>query len=143
MTIYLYSDGSSTGRSDREWGYGFVVVENYEIIGQGFGGGPSGTNNVAEIRGAIEGMWWLLDNKIKQKAILVADSQYVLNVATRACNVYKNVELCNTLQMMYPVLCKEARWVKGHSKNPYNELADQLSKNGKALYAPRRKRSPS
>ena len=134
--IYIYSDGSSTGRSNREWGWGFLVVKDGLIIAEGSGGGPNGTNNIAELEGAIQGFCYLINNKIEGPVTLISDSQYVLGIATGKYSPTKNLESCQILRRMFSFFKAEAKWVRGHSGNEYNERCDQLAKAGKELYTP-------
>lgn len=129
----IYTDGSSTGRSNKEWGWAFVVVENDKVITFNYGGGESGTNQTAELTGAIQGLCWAAINK-KKEIILVSDSQYVLNIANGQFNPKKNLELAKELQYLYNELKPELKWIKGHNGSKWNELADYLSKKGKELY---------
>ncbi len=147
--LYLFTDGSSTGRANREWGWGWVMVKDDlegtsdRAILTGYGGGDSGTNNVAELTAAINGLAhyeeyncydgkWL---KPELPITLVSDSLYVLKIASGEYTPKKNLDLCKELRLLYLLTKAESLWIKGHSGNKWNDMADKLSKQGKALYA--------
>jgi len=143
MTVEIWCDGSSTGRPDREWGWGYVIAKDGVPIVCDFGGGPSGTNNVAEMEAAVQGItklarmldeyptWW------QEKIVLVSDSMYTLTQANGSKNAYKNVEKANQLRMLFSRYCTGIRHVKGHSGEHLNERCDKLAKKGKDVYAKR------
>ncbi len=143
--IYLYTDGSSTGRRDREWGWGYVVSRSEDGPHEAgyYGGGSSGTNNIAELTAAIKALeyvkhyrkWGLCKDKVR----LISDSLYVLKTASGEYTPKKNLELCVKLRELFLELDAEGKWVKGHSGNKLNELADKYSKMGKAMYKPKPK----
>ncbi len=142
--LYLYTDGSSTGRRDREWGWAFIVSLGEEGCETGvYGGGDKGTNNVAELTAAIKGLEYVkfckLHNKyIDEKITLISDSLYVLKTASGEYTPKKNLELCVRLRDLFIEMDCEGKWVKGHSGNRFNDLADKYSKMGKTLYAPKK-----
>lgn len=132
--ISVYADGSSSGRSAEPGGYGWVVLLDGQPVSAGYGGNISTTNNRMELQGAISGLEHLLASEIHKTAAhieLVSDSQYVLGVASGQYHTAKNIDLADKLK----VLCKEIgvsfRWVKGHSKDPWNDRCDSLAKQGK------------
>lgn len=135
--LYLYTDGSSTGKANREWGWGWVLISDGKLVAHGFGGGPSGTNNVGELTAAVEGLAWIMrDIRFKKSPVtLISDSLYVLKTGEGIYTPQKNVELCRVLRYMFLYRKVIGRWVKGHSGDKFNEWADYLSKKGKALYA--------
>ena len=58
-----------------------------------------------------------------------SDSKYVINCAKRLWTRKKNIELWEKYDMIANGLNIEWEWVKGHSGNKYNDLADKLAKN--------------
>jgi ribonuclease HI len=128
--IELWTDGASTGRRDREGGWGWVLVKDDKYQTHGYGGHPKTTNNVQEVTAAIQGMWYCYDHDIKG-ITLVSDSMYVLNSATGLWKAQKNLELIAELQLLAQYLKIETRWCKGHSGVRWNELADRLATRGK------------
>lgn len=128
--ITAYCDGSSTGKSNKPWGWGFVVVHNDIVIGYGYGGGPSGTNNMGELSGAIQAMEYCIEAKIK-KILLISDSMYCLDLLNGDKIASKNRELVEWMLYLKSQIDVKTRWVKGHSGDKFNEIADRLAKKGK------------
>ncbi len=138
--VEVWGDGSSTGRPDREWGYGYVIAIDGVPVYCDCGGGPSGTNNVAEMEALIQGLIkygemigqhpeWPLG------CVVVSDSMYALGQATGRQTAHKNVEKAAQLRALYVKHCTGSRHVRGHSGEHLNERCDKLSKRGKALYS--------
>ena len=147
--ISVYADGSSEGNSVGAIGWGWIIVrgEVQEILDCGSGGGPVGTNNIAELSGAIEGLRALKKLKdilghfnidVNEPVELVSDSQYVLGIACGKFKALKNVELAKEIRKLTIELKATTRWVKGHSGDIFNEKCDELAKHAKFVYAPNR-----
>ena len=144
----VYADGSSGGNSTGAIGWGWVVLMNDQVLCAGSGGAPQGTNNVAELMAAREGLRALLTHpqfeamKGKVYSIeLVSDSQYVLGLASGAFAASKNVALAQHVREMCAKAIVSTRWVRGHAGHPINEMCDKLAKHGKYQFAPRKKKS--
>lgn len=138
--ISVYSDGSSTGRSDGPGGYGYVIVrkhhgsKNDEYIAWSYGGSPRTTNNLMEIEGAIQGLTALIELGLTQTSEtceLVSDSQYTLGLASGSFSPSKNIERATCLKQLADASSVRFRWVKGHKGEIYNEICDSLAKQGK------------
>lgn len=134
--IYVYSDGSSTGRIGAG-GWSYVMVQDDEVIYAGYGGCDNTTNNLQELNGAICGLHHLLDYPIDDNdgITLVSDSQYVLGIADGSYTPRKNIDVCLRLRTYAVVLGIKCQWVRGHSGNVYNEIADSLARMGKCGYS--------
>ena len=118
-------------------GWGFVVLRDGNVLRAGYGGMPSGTNNTAEITGAIRGIeaWAKLKVDLDGPAehvTLVSDSQLTLGFATGQYSPSKNVELAMELNRLYSLYCHTIRWVRGHVGILANERCDRLAKKGRA-----------
>lgn len=133
--IEVYSDGSGN-TFDSDGGYGYRVVVDGVLFTEGSGYIPQATNNVAELKAAIEGLKSALaiitQNKWLPlpKVILVADSQLVLGYAsgTYRCKAEHLKPLQVELQKVFNLLKSNTRWVKGHAGNEHNEGCDKLAK---------------
>lgn len=132
--ISAYADGSSSGRSDEPGGYGWLVLRDGLPVMAGCGGHPSTTNNRMEMAGAIAALeavrvsgLHLLGAPIE----LVSDSKYVLGVASGEFHPTKNLDLAHVLKALCRELGVDFRWVRGHSREPWNERCDSLAKQGK------------
>lgn len=141
----VYADGSSTGTSTGACGWGWVVVkDDQQIMCAGSGGDDIGTNNLAELMAAREGLRALLMHPAFQelhasgmmyRIELVSDSQYVLGMANGSYSPTKNVALCEHIRDICRMNFVQTRWVKGHAGDPVNEICDKLAKAGKEQYS--------
>lgn len=132
--ISIYSDGSSNGRSDSPCGWAFVILKDGRPVATGYGSIQSGTNNVAELEGAIRGLKTFFKLGFSAPLELVCDSQLVLGFATGAYKPTKNLDQVKTLQdLVVASGCKRFRWVKGHDLDQWNQRCDSLAKRGKDL----------
>lgn len=149
MKFSVYADGSSGGNSTGACGWGWVIIADGRTLATGNGGLPVGTNNLAELMGAREGLRVLfklkeyLESPPGTTTELVCDSQYVLGLANGSYSPSKNIALAEHVRDMCRRHCIATRWVKGHSGDQINELCDQLAKAGKAAFGggkPKRKK---
>jgi ribonuclease HI len=132
--ISIYSDGSSSGRLGGAGGYGWVIVKNDQVLAWSYGGSPLTTNNLMEMEGAIQGLEAVLElglNGSNEPLELVSDSRYCLGMASGEYTATKNfAETAKLHELAKKVGCR-FRWVPGHQGNKYNEICDQLAKQGK------------
>jgi len=135
MVIEVHCDGSSNGRSNSPCGWSYILTANGELKGCGFGYIAGGTNNVAEITGALEGLKHARSIGCT-RAILVSDSQYTLGMAGGTMNPTKNLDLVKALRDVVAEMRVVTRWVAGHGDgstfdSKLNQWADKLAKAGK------------
>lgn len=142
--ISIFSDGSSEGNSIGAIGWAYIIVRENEILDCGAGGHSVGTNNVAELMAAIEGLrafkklkeilphFGILDDDIE----LVSDSQYVLGITNGQFRPTKNLSLAKEIKALGKELKITTRWVKGHNGDFYNEKCDELAKHEKLKQLP-------
>ena len=141
MKFSVYADGSSGGNSTGACGWGWVILGDGKMLAYGRGGLPVGTNNLAELMGAREGLRTLfklkeyLESSPGSSTELVCDSQYVLGLANGSYSPTKNIPLAEHVRDMCRRHCVATRWVKGHSGDYTNEICDRLAKAGKAVFA--------
>ena len=135
--ISVYADGSSCGDSKGAIGWGWLITDWDEIIAAGSAGAPEGTNNIAELQGAIYGLRVIVDKNLHRDADieLVSDSQYALNLGDGSNKAQKNLDLVKTLQDLFKVTGARSRWVRGHNGDIFNEKCDELAKHGRDQYA--------
>ena len=137
--ISVYSDGSSSGGSDKPGGYGWVILRDGVPLYSGCGGDPATTNNVMELTGAIKGLEALLTSGLLEldKTIeLVSDSQYVLGIGSGEFSPTKNLELAHRLRGLVSQTGAACRWVRGHDNEPWNCRCDSLARKGKESCMP-------
>jgi ribonuclease HI len=127
----IYCDGASSGRPNKPGGYGWVIVCGDEVAVWGYGGSPSTTNNLMEIQAAIEGLKAFLDLFPNQPLELVSDSEYMLGLASGRYYPSKNKAEAKELILLTRKAKAACRWVKGHNKDKWNEVADKLAGLGK------------
>ena len=147
----VYTDGAaeSTNPGPAAWGAVILIPEfdsevDTPLLKNGFIGNT--TNQVAELMGALEG---LRSTPVAAQVELVSDSQYVLKGLTewrtgwlrRGWRNAAGQPIAN--RTIWEVLYAAAderevmtRWVKGHSGDRYNEMADRLA--GEAIRTARR-----
>lgn len=148
----VYTDGSCLDNvNGGPGGWAAVVIKDFEfqkpdqvdpdrLIKTLTGGHHLTTNNRMELQGIIE----VLESGIEEysKIEFVSDSQYTVNGCSEwVFGWQKNnwagskgtpVKNRDMWEKVYQLLSSNHhettfRWVKGHSGNPYNELADRLA----------------
>ena len=136
--IIIYTDGACSGNPGKGgWGAILMFKENQKKI---CGGNKETTNNRMEIQAVIEALKVI---KKPSEIIINTDSKYVMDGITKWIigwkkngwrtadrKAVKNSELWQELDIE---VCKhsiEWRWVKGHSGDKYNDIADELARSG-------------
>ena len=132
--VIIYTDGACRGNpGPGGWG-ALIKFETAEK--EIFGGKSDTTNNQMELSAAIEGLAVL---KEPCSVELFTDSKYVMdgitlwiqnwkknNWRTAAKKDVKNKELWQKLDQLISQHRVQWHWVKGHSGDADNEIADQL-----------------
>ena len=136
--IIIYTDGACSGNPGKGgWGAILMFKEHEKKIS---GGLKETTNNQMEIRAVIEALKII---KKSSQIIINTDSKYVMDGITKWINGWKkngwrtadrkpvkNSELWQELDQEVNRHNIEWRWVKGHSGDKYNDIADELARNG-------------
>jgi len=135
--IEIYSDGSGNTMAS-DGGYGWRIVVDGVFFEEGSGYLPQATNNVAELRAAIEGLKRtesiILQNGWQMaKVVLISDSQLVLGYASDKwrCKAEHLRPFKVELTQIYNKLDAETRWVRGHNGDVHNEATDKLAGNAR------------
>ena len=143
MEIKIYTDGACVGNPGPGGWAAIVLVENEKK--ELFGGEKLTTNNRMELTAAIKALEYCDAQEGKQLSLkqirIYTDSTYVKegitvwisnweknNWKTADKKNVKNVDLWKKLKELVKSNQIEWRWVKGHSDNPMNDLADKLAK---------------
>ena len=134
-SITIYTDGACKGNPG-EGGWGAFIEYNNEKV-KLYGYEELTTNNRMEIIAAIEA---LKSIKVKSDIIIYTDSKYLMNGInmwihswkknnwrTSSNKAVKNVDLWKIIDELNSNHSIEWSWVKGHSGNPGNEMADELA----------------
>lgn len=141
MKIEIYTDGSCQGNpGPGGWGVLFRAIENNKIIKEKKLSGKEGstTNNRMELTAAIKA----LETLSKSASITIhTDSKYVKNGITKWIKNWetnnwktsqnknvKNKDLWIQLRKLTERHNIEWVWVKAHSDNEGNDIADRLAK---------------
>lgn len=133
--IEIYTDGACSGNPGKGgWGAVLLYREHKKEIS---GYQESTTNNQMELKAAIEGLKAI---KKSSKIIIHTDSKYVMEGITSWIEGWKkngwknshkkpvkNIELWQELDELVSKHDIKWKWVKGHSGNKYNEIADSLA----------------
>jgi len=138
MKTQIYTDGACTGNPG-PGGWAAVVISQDKKV-ELFGGEQLTTNNRMELTAAIKALEYCISKKEKDINICT-DSVYVKEGITKWIKNWeknnwrtsdkkevKNIDLWKQLQTLEQSNPVSWQWVKGHSGNPMNELADKLAK---------------
>ena len=143
MDIKIYTDGACIGNPG-PGGWAAVILEG-EIKKELFGGEKLTTNNRMELTAAIKALEYCFvkkKNLFTERNIKVfTDSNYVKegitvwiynweknNWKTADKKNVKNVDLWKNLKTLSNYKKINWQWIKGHSNDPMNDLADKLAK---------------
>ena len=143
MEIKIYTDGACVGNPGPGGWAAIVLLENEKK--ELFGGERLTTNNRMELMAAIKGLEYCAKQEEKQSSLknvrIFTDSTYVKEGITVWINSWeknnwktadkknvKNIDLWKRLKELVKSNQVEWNWVKGHSEDPMNELADKLAK---------------
>ena len=143
MQTKIYTDGACIGNPGPGGWAAIIITEDgkKEI----FGGEKLTTNNRMELTAAIKALEYCTQEEGKQPSLkqmsIYTDSNYVKEGITVWINKWekndwktadkknvKNVDLWKKLKELTKFKEVKWKWVKGHSNDPMNDLADELAK---------------
>ncbi len=141
-TIKIYTDGACSGNPGKG-GWGAVLLyKGHKKEISGFN--PQTTNNQMELQAVIEALKAL---KKPSEITVYTDSVYVKDGITKWIfnwkkngwrtadkKPVKNLEFWQELDLLVVGHQITWQWVKGHSGDKYNEIADQLAVNAISLH---------
>ena len=143
MEIKIYTDGACAGNPGPGGWSAIILIEgNKKEI---FGGEKLTTNNRMELTAAIKALEYCAQQEARQPSLkhvrIFTDSNYVKEGITVWINSWeknnwktadkknvKNIDLWKRLKELVKSNQVEWNWVKGHSEDPMNDLADKLAK---------------
>ena len=143
MEIKIYTDGACVGNPGPGGWAAIILLKNGKK--ELFGGEKLTTNNRMELTAAIISLEYFTIQEEKQPSKkhirIFTDSTYVKEGITVWINSWeknnwktagkknvKNVDLWKKLKELIQTSQVEWNWVKGHSEDPMNDLADKLAK---------------
>jgi ribonuclease HI len=143
MLIKIYTDGACVGNPGPGGWAAIILLENEKK--ELFGGEKLTTNNRMELTAAIKGLEYCSAQEGKQLSLkeikIYTDSVYLKEGITSWINNWeknnwktadkknvKNVDLWKKLKDLVKSKQIEWRWVKSHSGDTMNDLADKLAK---------------
>ena len=143
MEIKIYTDGACVGNPGPGGWAAIILFENKKE--QLFGGEKLTTNNRMELTAAIKALEYCDKQEGKQPSLkqikIYTDSTYVKKGITTWINNWeknnwktadkknvKNIDLWKKLKELVKSNQIEWCWIKGHSDNSMNDLADKLAK---------------
>jgi ribonuclease HI len=143
MEIKIYTDGACVGNPGPGGWAAIILLENEKK--ELFGGEKLTTNNRMELMAAIKALEYCFEQEKEQPSLklirIFTDSTYVKEGITVWINNWekndwktsdkknvKNVDLWKRLKELVKSNQIEWNWVKGHSEDPMNDLADKLAK---------------
>ena len=143
MEIKIYTDGACAGNPGPGGWAAIILFEKDKK--ELFGGEKLTTNNRMELTAAIKALEYCNEQEKKQLSLkqikIYTDSIYLKdgitiwiknweknNWKTADKKNVKNVDLWKKLKDLIKSTEVDWNWVKGHSEDPMNELADQLAK---------------
>jgi len=143
MKIKIYTDGACVGNPGPGGWAAVILRENNKK--EIFGGENLTTNNRMELTATIKSLEYCskLRNKksVLKQIVIFTDSTYVKDGITVWINTWeknswktagkknvKNVDLWKKLKTLVKSNQITWNWVKGHSNDPMNDLADKLAK---------------
>ena len=143
MQIKIYTAGACAGNPGPGGWAAIVLLENQKK--ELFGGEKLTTNNRMELTAAIKGLEYCVLQEEKQLSLkeikIYTDSVYLKEGITSWINNWeknnwktadkknvKNVDLWKKLKDLVKSKQIEWRWIKSHSGDTMNDLADKLAK---------------
>ena len=145
----IYTDGSgSQGRcsADTPAGWGFVVVDKQTGEREHSANGPVetdsraihyiganvGSNNTAELSAIVEALLFQLASPtIPASITFYYDSKWAANAVRGTHRPKRHKEMVSTARRLHFILAERTEihweWIKGHTGNHYNEMADKLA----------------
>ena len=143
MKILIYTDGACVGNPGPGGWAAIILAENKKK--ELFGGEKITTNNRMEITAAIKGLEYCDSQEEKQLSLkeikIYTDSNYLKEGITNWIKIWeknnwktadkknvKNVDLWKKLKDLVKSKQIEWRWIKSHSGDTMNDLADKLAK---------------
>ena len=125
----IYTDGACDNMSQLEGGaWVFLDVRNGKVFNKKVGFQRIATNNQMELRAIFEVFLYVSPNS---KVHIITDSKYCIGMLSQGWKPKANHALIARIKQIIEDknLTVEFEWVKGHSGDYFNEMADTLANN--------------
>ena len=143
MFTKIYTDGACVGNPGPGGWAAIILTDNEKK--EIFGGEKLTTNNRMELTATIKALEYCESQEGEQPSLneicIYTDSTYVKEGITVWIKVWekndwktkdkknvKNIDLWKKLKELVKSKQVEWKWIKGHSEDPFNDLADRLAK---------------
>lgn len=135
MNYEIYTDGANKP-SLNQGGIGVVWIKDGELENTYSKAYKDVTNQKMELGAMIVGLEYLIrKNELIENLTIISDSEYAIGCASKGWKMNKNVKLRirldNAVKNCQKLVANpiKFKWVKGHSDDKYNCLADELASN--------------
>ncbi len=138
--VKIYTDGSCWPNPGGSSGWAFVVAQGGRKVAHATGSESDSTSNRAELLAALEALRWAKEHLSGQPLLVITDSKYISDGVsewlvgwkkkgwrTGQGKPVKNKDLWLLIDALLLEVSVDFRWVRGHSGNPGNEMADVLA----------------
>lgn len=160
--LRAYTDGSCLDNKNGLYcGWAFALVRGDEVLHEGSGGHPQGSNNVGEMAAVVDALQYLIDNRTRYFILeaatqieIVSDSQYVVKGmnewihkwkrngwVSHSGDAVKNESLWRKLDRLRNELESKGievtfKHIRGHRGDVFNERVDHLAGEAARKYKP-------
>lgn len=134
--LNVYCDGSAHGFAGLPGGWAFVVLRDGVALETGSGGAKKTTNNQMELQAAIAGLTCAqrLQLDALESIIVFTDSHLTVDVA-RGLDLPARLEReAHHLRSLVLAVQAQARWVRGHAGDQWNEHVDALAREARCRF---------
>ena len=129
MSLVIYCDGSGQGLAGLPGGWAFAVLRDEALLQRGAGGVKKTTSNHMELNAALEGLRCALTlRRGDEPILLVTDSRLTIDVAEGRDVPVRLEREAAALCEVFAGAGATARWVRGHSGEPWNEQVDAAAR---------------
>ena len=130
MLIEIYTDGSCLNNPG-PGGWAFVTEFQGGDIAR-YGSEPDSTNNRMEMKAIIESLKWVVKTfgarAESQQVHIFSDSNLIIQTMNQGWKKKANTDLWEEMDELSDRLNIHWTWVKAHSTNKKNNLADKLAR---------------
>jgi len=119
--VEIYTDGGVYPNPGGAGAWAFVAIADGQVIHKATGGEASTTNNRVELLAIIEALKWA-----PGPVTIYSDSDLCVRCGLKQWKRKANLDLWTQFDSLFNILKHELVWVRGHSGNVFNEMADKM-----------------